>query len=259
MQNIQGANDLFQAKKYKIALKQYTALLSKDDSNNAVLYQRIAQCQFALNKFNKAIEASKQALKYQPKLILPHTVLAYIYGRTKGLEEGYEEAKNAYQLDPNSWEALECYGAFLRAMERYDEAFFILQKSLEINPKSSIAMFNLGLMYRQKKDYKKYTDLLKTVFFLEPTIKNGFRLASAFSARYTILFAIFVLIALALSLALKIVFLLFISSIPLLIPIFTETYWHIKHHHWGSAISHVIFILMLVSVLFLMYKWISMK
>src|SRR5258708_27908172 len=172
MQNFEEAQKLIKSKNYKKALSFFENAL-KENPNQALTYQGIAQCQYDLGKYKEAIDASKKALMIEPRLIMPHTILAFIYGRTQNLVEGHKEAVVALGLDPNSFEALNCYGTILLAEGRYDEAASFLYKATEINPNSFATHQNLAIAYEKKADLRRYLEETKIVFRLRPSIQNG--------------------------------------------------------------------------------------
>ena len=150
---------------------------------------------------SKAIAAAKRAIDLDETLAEAHVALGDALIGTWSFAAAESELQRAIQLNPNLSEAHMNYGTHLTTMGRFDDAFRELKlaheldplsigpinllgvnyyfqrdydksleqwhKSLEINPSSSIAQFNLFHVYVGKKSYDKAVAALQEQFRLE--------------------------------------------------------------------------------------------
>jgi serine/threonine protein kinase/tetratricopeptide (TPR) repeat protein len=150
---------------------------------------------------SKAIAAAKRAINLDETLAEAHVALGDALIGTWSFAAAESELQRAIELNPNLSEAHMNYGTHLTTMGRFDDAFRELKlaheldplsigpinllgvnyyfqrdydksleqwhKSLEINPSSSIAQFNLFHVYVGKKSYDKAVAALQEQFKLE--------------------------------------------------------------------------------------------
>ena len=120
-------------------------------------YSGIADCYTALGygsfmapkeAFPKALEAATKALKLDSTLAEPHASLGYYkfyYGWDWAAAE--QEFRMAISLNPNYEYGYDCYGYYLTAMKRYDEAMIILKKADELDPLSVPIGTDMGFSF----------------------------------------------------------------------------------------------------------------
>jgi len=93
----------------------------------------------------KCREAAIRTLELDEKLAEAHAVLGSVYALEFDWKGAEREFRFALELDPKSQEVSNDYAFFyLLAMQRIDEAIFVLQKSLELDPLSLIVQNLLG-------------------------------------------------------------------------------------------------------------------
>jgi tetratricopeptide (TPR) repeat protein len=66
-------------------------------------------------------------------------------------DEAFREAQRAHELDPLSLNAFTMVGWVLYNQHRYDEAVALWNEVLELDPNFALAIYNLGLVYMQKR------------------------------------------------------------------------------------------------------------
>jgi TolB-like protein len=150
---------------------------------------------------SKAIAAAKRAIDLDETLAEAHVALGDVLIGTWDFAAAISELQRAIELNPNLSEAHMNYGAHLSSMGRFDDAFRELtlaheldplwigpisllganyyfhrdydksleqwDKSIEMNPSSAIAYFNLFHVYVGKKSYDKAIAALQEQFKLE--------------------------------------------------------------------------------------------
>ncbi len=214
--NQDAANRLREQKDYQQALQIYLDLL-RQYPDNGEIYQWIAKCYYELKNYDEAFSASKEAIRLDRNLSLPHLILAYISVHQGNLEDAALEAQDAYNLSPEVDEVSNCYGALLLSTGKLDESIAVLRHTLELHPNSILAHQNLATAYRKKKDYKRYTEAMRLVYKHNPNLLNAIKLLVAYQQRYAFLLSLIVFSAL-------IGAWLFRSRILLAIPVFMVIY-----------------------------------
>ena len=79
----------------------------------------------------------------------------------------------AQKLKPYSEEARFGYILPLAALGKWNEVIKLYNEILEVNPNNSVALYRLGLVYYERKDYTKANSLLKKVVDLYPFGYDG--------------------------------------------------------------------------------------
>ena len=77
-------------------------------------------------------------------------------------------------LQPDSWEGYNYYGLFLDDHQRYDQAIAELRHAIELTPDNAPLYFNLGAVYIDAGDPKRYPDaekMLQKSIALEPSYR----------------------------------------------------------------------------------------
>jgi len=111
-------------------------------------YLRLGSCRMELGEYDKAVAAFEEAQKGQPKDINVNYKLAQAYEKMGQLEKAQATYENLAVLNPS--EAATYYGRIVIMYDsagRYENAIAASKKVIELNPKSEIAVYNLGIMY----------------------------------------------------------------------------------------------------------------
>jgi tetratricopeptide (TPR) repeat protein len=100
-----------------------------------------------------AIRATERAVELDPKLVLAHTNLISLYGRTGNLEKAEQHYRAVMALNPEQFpKAHYDYGLLLMARGRFQEAEEAFRRATQIDPSYAEAHNNLGyLLERQGK------------------------------------------------------------------------------------------------------------
>jgi tetratricopeptide (TPR) repeat protein len=252
MEQVKRAQVYLDDRNFEEALKIYLPI-TKGDPQNALAYQGIAECYYYLGQFEKAVESAEKAIAIDPTLLIPHTILAFTYGRNGNLEKSRSEAQVALKLVPNSYEALICYGVILLLHENYNEAESYLTKASLIKPSSIPAHQNLSIVYERLGKINKYVQETRIIFLLKPTVANGLRLLVAFHRRYALLLSIGVPVFLLLAVISK-------MEVFLIIPGFYIfwagylSYLFAKNRNWRNATVYLIATAFFALLLYIIYS-----
>ena len=126
---LKDAQEAQRREEFAEALKLYEEII-KVSPQLAEGYAGAAYYLYYLQKYNEALEMSNTALGLNPTLIIPHVIKAYVFDIYEDKEKSRREAKIAYDLDPNSFDALLCYGTMLVFDEQFDNAIEVLEKAV---------------------------------------------------------------------------------------------------------------------------------
>lgn len=142
------------------------------DSGFSRAYSGIADCYAALGygsyelpstAFLKAEAAAVRALQLDSTLAEPHTSLGYIkfyyYWDWNGAEQ---EFLKAIRLAPQYVQALDSYGYFLTAMERFPEARMSFENALQLDPLSQSVHTDMGFHLYYSRQYDQAIQTLQS-------------------------------------------------------------------------------------------------
>lgn len=190
------------------ASETYRKYLDLKPENPWTGYFRLGFCLDKLNQFDNAAIALEEAKKVQPKDINTNYTLAQVYQKAGKLDraeatytelaqinpEGattyygnmvkmYDEAKlydkaaeaakKVIEVNPKSDLAVFNLGIMYQKMERHDEAIATFLKCLELKPDYSAAWYNIGLSYSKQKKYKEQVEAFKKYVELAPDSPDG--------------------------------------------------------------------------------------
>lgn len=187
------AEKTFFEEDFSTALNLYLEIIN-DYPQNALFHQRIAECYYALADYKRVKDACHKALNLNSELAIPHTLFAYMYNKENKIKESLAEAITAYALQPDSDKVLGCYGTILLADKKVEEAIPLLLRALSINPKNKSARNNLAIAYQWDGNYKQYISAMIYIFKQKPSLRNFFKLLSAYQQRYALAFTVVTLL-----------------------------------------------------------------
>lgn len=207
------AEKLFEAQDFKAALEEFKKIVD-ENPNDAIAYQRMAQCNDRLGNHDDAMQAAKKALEIDPELSVPHIILAFAYHRNSLDDESLAEALAAYKLSPESADSLHCYGTILTTQGRLEEGIQLLEKARALEPNRLSVRNNLAIAYIWAKDYNKYWEEAKFLFKHNPSMKYSIKLLDAFQRKHALAFTILSILAVFCALLFKMKLLLLCPAIP---------------------------------------------
>lgn len=163
------AQSFLKAAQYEKAgeIYKYLAQLEPDD---ATLYYRTILSMYNEAKMHdKAIEASKDIIKLDPKNADVVYNLGYMYSVLKRYREAIQTFKSALELKPNFEYAYANIGHCSLQIKNYSQALWAYKKLVKIAPKSVDAWFNLAVSNMQLKRYNDALRGLKKTIELNPS------------------------------------------------------------------------------------------
>lgn len=106
-------------------------------------------------KHQKAIEAFRNTLLYDPEAPQVHLRLAHEFIKLGLMSEAMESAETAIKIQPKSADAHLLMAGILSTMKEYDRAIKEYETVLAIDPSNTEAPMYLGAVYAEKKEYDK--------------------------------------------------------------------------------------------------------
>lgn len=149
---ITKALDFFKKGDYENALNDFYAALGENPDDNAIM-NNIGLCHSKLSNDEKAEEYYTMALKNHEKSVETYINLADLYYRNKRLEDGANLLETAVTLMPDNIVLMHYLARFYIADVKYDLAFDILNRILEISPENIDAYWDLGNLCYETGEY----------------------------------------------------------------------------------------------------------
>ncbi|WFP52038.1 type IV pilus biogenesis/stability protein PilW [Methylomonas sp. EFPC3] len=99
-----------------------------------------------------------------------HNTLAVFYERIKDYDAADDSYRNAMRKDPESFSIKSNYGRFLCDRGKYDQAFELLNNSLEspMNNRPWFALTNLGLCHVKQNDFRQAETCFRQALQTQP-------------------------------------------------------------------------------------------
>jgi len=150
----------------------------KLDSNYALAYVGISDVWKVLPDYSnysrtevgpKALEAVTKALELDNSLAEAHATRGLIYIRDLELDKAEKEFQQALALNPNyPWTYVWYAGIFTDYKDEYETGIGYLEKALELDPLSSVALLNLGTVKRNLGQYEEALLVNRKAMEIEP-------------------------------------------------------------------------------------------
>lgn len=149
---VNKALEFFKKGEYKAAIDEFYAALAESPDDNAIL-NNLGLCYSKLAEDDKAEEFYQKALQQDNKAVATYINLADLYYRNRKLADAIGLLENAATLIPDNIVLLHYLSRIYIEDIRYDLAFDILNKILEISPENIDAYWDLGNLCYETGDY----------------------------------------------------------------------------------------------------------
>ena len=110
--------------------KMPTTTKAQDDESAAAVHTDLAQHYIQLGNLQGAMEKLQIALKFDPKYVRAHTVIAYVYQRIGDNANAEAHYREAVELDPSKGDLNNNFGQFLCSEGKAQEALPYFAKAL---------------------------------------------------------------------------------------------------------------------------------
>ena len=173
MSNITEAKHNYEKAHYFKAIRIYQTIL-KENPNEVLAYQGLAQCYLQINRIGEAYNASMTAKEMDRKLPFPHITLGSIYLKKNKLDDAEQSIRKALTLDSNLADAYIVLGAIYTLQGKVQDGFLAMQKAIELAPKSWKAHYNLAISLHNQQFQKEALKEFWVAFKLFPSGKTGY-------------------------------------------------------------------------------------
>lgn len=151
------------------AADAYEKYLNLRPENPVSGYVRLASSQMQLNQFEKAIATFQEALNRQPRDVKTNLGLAQAYQKAGQYDKAEEIYKYLAELNPNN--ALSYYSYIVKMYDESantEKAILAAKKVIELDPRSEMAIYNLGIMFFKLERFDEAIETFKQVLTIRP-------------------------------------------------------------------------------------------
>ncbi len=134
--------------------------LVEREPDNALAQQELARALLQLNRLQPAAKAARRALELDPKLYLPHAVLAWVAmagGRFKEAEQEWQARIDASPPEDLAGKAAAYnqIAAIYYRSRRYDKAEELMHQAMELQPENLSMRANVAMLHLQLGQFKE--------------------------------------------------------------------------------------------------------
>lgn len=156
-------------KDFAKAADAYQKFVELKPENIWMGYLQLGLCRMQLGDYESAITALKKALEEKPQNIKINYDLAQAYQKAGHFQEAEEAYKSLAKINPEDTKVY--YSTILRMYDEAgmnDKAIEAAKKLIELDPKSEINVYNLGIMYMKLERYDEAIDTFGKVLDIRP-------------------------------------------------------------------------------------------
>lgn len=121
-----------------------------------------------------AIDINKKILETQPANVCSINSIAGLYGRVGQYDNEMLWAQKAIDIDKNYGLAYINYGSALASQGKLAEAKQAYKTAAQLNPKSAIPVYNLGVIADKQNDYVTAIQLYQNAIALNPKLEDAY-------------------------------------------------------------------------------------
>lgn len=160
----------YEAKKdWTRAIEEYQKYLLTLPADPTQAHFRLGVSALEAGDYIKASNAFREALKGQPRDYQTNYNLALAYQKNRQYEQAEDVLKRLIQFYPE--DAASYYSTILRMYDEAgmnDRAIEAARKVIELNPRSEVAVYNLGIMFQKLKRYEEAIAAFQQAIGLKP-------------------------------------------------------------------------------------------
>jgi tetratricopeptide (TPR) repeat protein len=169
------ASSYEESKDFAKAAESYEKYVHLKPEKQGTAYWHLGLCRFELGQFDAAAAAFQEALKENPQDTFINDRLAQAYQKSGQYEKAEQVYTNLAQLKPEY--KLNYYRTILVMYDSAgmrDKAIEIAKKIVEMNPKDSDSLFNLGNMYYKQKRYNEAAEAFTKAIQIRPNFEYAY-------------------------------------------------------------------------------------
>jgi Tfp pilus assembly protein PilF len=153
--------------KHEEALVILENLLLEDPENIAAL-EEIADNELSLGRYDRAEAAAMQAVHLDKESYTGFYILGFLRSRTEQWKEAIDHLRKSNGLKSNNAEILRCLGWALFNTGERAQGIVTLERSLNLDPESTLTLCDLGVAYLQVQNFTKAKILFQRALELDP-------------------------------------------------------------------------------------------
>ena len=128
-----------------------------------------------LEKYQKAIDAYKEAIEIKPDFHEAYNSMGVAYGKLKKYQKAIDAFKKAIEIKPDFHEAYYNTGYAYVKLNKYQKAIDAYKRTIEIKPDFHEAYSSMGAAYGKLKKYQKAIDAFKKAIEIKPGFHEAYR------------------------------------------------------------------------------------
>lgn len=167
IERLEAAEQLKLAGAYEQALIILEALLVEDPENVSAL-EEVADNELSLEHLSRAEAAAEQAIALDAESYTGHYILGFLRSQEEEWEKALVHMQKANKLKPNNAEILRCLGWALFNGGQRAQGIVTLERSLNLDDESPLALCDLGVAYLQTRNTVKAKALFLRTLELDP-------------------------------------------------------------------------------------------
>jgi tetratricopeptide (TPR) repeat protein len=167
IERLEAAEQLKLAGAYEQALIILEALLVEDPENVSAL-EEVADNELSLEHHSRAEAAAEQAIALDAESYTGHYILGFLRSQEEEWGKALVHMQKANKLKPNNAEILRCLGWALFNGGQRAQGIVTLERSLNLDDESPLALCDLGVAYLQTRNTVKAKALFLRTLELDP-------------------------------------------------------------------------------------------
>ena len=153
--------------KHEDAIKSVESILH-DDLHCTEAYEEIGDNYLSLREYDKAQKALKRAVKCNAQSANANYLLGFLYSATGNFKQSIKYLELSDGYESNHPEILRCLGWSLYHDGQRQRGVVLLERALNLSPKDSLILSDLGVCYLNSKKFDKSAVLFKRILEVEP-------------------------------------------------------------------------------------------
>lgn len=153
--------------KHEDAIKSVESILN-DDLHCTEAFEEIGDNYLSLREYDKAQKALKRAIKLNGRSANANYLLGFLYSATGNFKQSIKYLERSDGYESNHPEILRCLGWSLYHDGQRQRGVILLERALNLSPKDSLILSDLGVCYLNSKKFDKSAVLFKRILDVEP-------------------------------------------------------------------------------------------
>jgi tetratricopeptide (TPR) repeat protein len=168
----QKAMKLFEQSQYENAIKEFSEVISENQSNPLLYFYR-GWAQEKNGNIEGALEDYQKAIELKPDFILPYSRAGTAYAKQQSYEKASEFYQKSVELGDQDITTHYNYGVVLMNLGKSEAARPVFENLLSLDENYSDAYYHLGIIYIGLGDVTKAKEFLQKFVDMDPENSNA--------------------------------------------------------------------------------------